>query len=389
MRTSLNSAPHRSSGFSLIEVMVGLMIGMLAVIAIMQVFAGAEGNKRTTTGGDDAQISGTIALYGLERDIREAGFGINSFNLLGCSLSYKTTADDASVTLDALAPVIINPPITVVPAGDAKTDTLLVFFGSPDGPTEGDLMSTTPSAGSYPVTTPDSFAVNDFVIAQPATRPATCALTLGKVTAKAASTLTVTPGDATGLTLGSVVFNLGRTLNIRAYAIRKGNLTMCDYSVNNCGDTAYITTLNSDVWVPVATNIVSLRAQYGKDTSGISTSQMTGVVDSFNQITPGTKDDESGLAVQCGWGRTLAVRLALVSRNVQYDKLEPTTAAPVWAGTTVTTASPVNATALTIDLSGDTDWTHYRYKTLQTTVPIRNVLWQDSQTALKGGASAC
>ena len=42
--------------------MVGLLIGMLAVILIMQVFANSEGSKRTTTGGDDAQINGSIVL---------------------------------------------------------------------------------------------------------------------------------------------------------------------------------------------------------------------------------------------------------------------------------------------------------------------------------------
>jgi type IV pilus assembly protein PilW len=51
-----------ASGFSLIEILVGLLIGMLSVIVIMQVFGVFEGNKRTTTGGDDAQINGTVAL---------------------------------------------------------------------------------------------------------------------------------------------------------------------------------------------------------------------------------------------------------------------------------------------------------------------------------------
>jgi type IV pilus assembly protein PilW len=369
--------------------MVGLLIGMLSVILIMQVFATSEGNKRTTTGGNDAQINGNIALYGLERDIRDAGYGLNSFNVLGCSLSYTTSGDTAGVTLTSLAPVSINPPAAQVPAGDPNTDTLLVVFANPNGPAEGDLINTAPSTGSYPVTTPAAFIVNDLVIALPAARPSPCALTLGKVTAKNASTLTVNPGDATGLTLGSVVFNLGQTLTVRAYAVRQGNLTVCDYAVNNCGSAAYAAPLNSNVWVPVATNIVSLRAQYGRDISGIAASQMTGVVGTFDQKTPGTAADTSGLAVQCGWARTLAIRLALVARSPQYDKDRVTQNAPTWAGTPVLTTSPTNPTALTITLSNDSDWEHYRYKTLQTTVPIRNVVWQGSQTTLEGGSGAC
>jgi type IV pilus assembly protein PilW len=53
----LKSSPH-TAGFSLVEIMVGLAIGMLAVIVILQVFALSEGRKRTTTSGGDAQSNG-------------------------------------------------------------------------------------------------------------------------------------------------------------------------------------------------------------------------------------------------------------------------------------------------------------------------------------------
>ena len=49
-------------GFSLVEIMVALVIGMLGIIVMMQVFAMFEAQKRTTTGGDDAISSGSIAF---------------------------------------------------------------------------------------------------------------------------------------------------------------------------------------------------------------------------------------------------------------------------------------------------------------------------------------
>ncbi|MCX7179106.1 MAG: prepilin-type N-terminal cleavage/methylation domain-containing protein, partial [Proteobacteria bacterium] len=57
-----------AQGFSLVEIMVGMVIGMLGIIVMMQIFALAEGQKRSTTGGGDAQNTGAIALYGLQRD---------------------------------------------------------------------------------------------------------------------------------------------------------------------------------------------------------------------------------------------------------------------------------------------------------------------------------
>ena len=46
---------RRVTGFSLIEIMVGLTIGVFGLIVMAQVFAIAEGQKRTTTGGADAR----------------------------------------------------------------------------------------------------------------------------------------------------------------------------------------------------------------------------------------------------------------------------------------------------------------------------------------------
>ena len=55
--------PHHSrhSGFGLVEIMVALVIGMLAAIVMMQVFALSEERKRTTTNGADIQ-SNTINI---------------------------------------------------------------------------------------------------------------------------------------------------------------------------------------------------------------------------------------------------------------------------------------------------------------------------------------
>ena len=74
-------SPHRpAAGFSLVEIMVGMVIGMLGLIIMMQVFSLSESQKRTTTGGGDAHSNGAIALFGLQRDLRQAGFGVSDPN---------------------------------------------------------------------------------------------------------------------------------------------------------------------------------------------------------------------------------------------------------------------------------------------------------------------
>ena len=349
---------HRAracAGFSLVELMVSLVIGMIGVVVMMQIFSVSEGYKRTTTGGDDAQNNGAIGLYGLQRDVRMSGQGSNSFtdnaaspaaySLIGCNVTLRP-----GVTINTLGPVTINH--ASIPAGDANTDTLLVFYGSGNDGPEGDRIESQPATNTYTLAgfaaaaSAPSMAVGDRVLAHPTPRPTPCNLSMESVTALAGSNVTVAAGVA-GMTAGAL-FNVGQNPRFVAYAIRSGSLTMCDYMVNNCGGV-----FTASHWVPLASNIVSLRAQYGRDTT---VGTMDGTVDAFDQTTPTNI---------CGWVRARAVRMALVARSAQLDKDAVTTAAPAWAG------SGTNA----VDLSADASWQNYRYKVFETIVPLRNVAW--------------
>lgn len=380
-------APHPQRGFSLVEVMVGLAIGMATVVIMMQMLLNSESMKRNATGGNDAQMNGTLALYTLERDIRASGYGISAFNILGCKLSYKT-GDGATVTVP-LAPTTINPDTTIVPAGDLNSDTLLVVYGNAGGSSEGDPLVSISTLGTYQVTTGSTFATDDIVVAQSSVRPTPCTLTTDKVQTVSGPTVTITPGVA-GLAVGSIIYNLGNAPVVHAYAVRSGSLTMCDYRAYDCSKTSYTSPLNSDVWVPVSGNIVALRAQYGRDMTNAS-GTMTGVVSTYDQTTPGSAADTSGISVFCGWTRTLSTRIGVVARSGSYDKSAPTTATPTWAGSTVVTAtSPTNPTAVAFDLSntatGSGEWKKFRYKTLETTIPLRNAIWQGGQATYQGGS---
>jgi type IV pilus assembly protein PilW len=370
------------TGMSLIELMIAMVIGMAAVIIMMQMLLNTDTAKRQTVGGNDAQIAGTIALFNLERDVRSAGFGINSDKLLGCELTLKTKTGSVDVTIP-LVPVTINRD-DKVPKGDANTDTLLVVYGSASESSEGDPLIAASSDTLYQVTTPGSFRMNDEVVVQRATRPAVCELlTLGRVsTAPAADDpgLKVLHGTA-GMPAGSIAFNLGH-LNVKAYAIRNGNLTACDYIDHDCGNAAQVN--NDAIWVPVASNIVSLRAQYGRDLNN-RPNKMTGKISDYNQWAA----DKLGVAVQCAWARTVAVRIGLVARGTAYDRtLTDDTGRPLkqvappppptWSGANSMSSSEPLDFDLSRSLVGD-DWRNYRYKAFETNVPLRNMIWQGDE----------
>jgi len=332
----MNPKLQHHRGFSLIELMVGIVIAMLAMIIVMQLFQNSEGARRTTTGGDDAQTTGAISLAILQRDLRQAGQGLLDPALLGCSLTI-----DGGRVIQNLSGFAINHPN--VAAGDANTDTLLIAYGDGDGSPQGDRILSQPNPTEYAMTTPSAFLPNDRVIATPATSAAACARLLDQVSGVPVN-LRVPVATGVAGSANGILFNLGLDPVFRAYAVRSGQLTSCNHRTHNCAETA------AGSWVPVAEGVVSLRAQYGHDT----TTPMDARVDEFNQTTPTTA---------CGWLKATGLRLVVVVRSGQLEKEAVTnsTNAPTWAG---------NAGA-PISLPGS-EWQRYRYKTLETVLPLRN-----------------
>ena len=362
-----------SAGFSLVEVMVAIAIGMLGIIVMMNVFSMFEGQKRTTTGGDDAISSGAVSLYGLQRNIQQSGWGFNAKEILGCSVTGLTSGGGAL----PLVPVTINS--ALITGHDDNTDTLLLVTGSSNGTVEGDVINSTAGA-VYSVHTPAAFAAGDQVVAVSQVWPATCNLTRTSVSSIDVPAGTVTLGTVAAFAVASQdrLFNLGAAPTVRAYAVRDGNLTVCNYNTSNCA--AVASNGNPDVWVPIANNVVSLRAQYGHDTT---VAPMDGVVDVWNQTVPTTA---------CGFVRASALRIALVARSSQPEKrldgnltgtAYVTPAAPLWAGSDAVSVGidATEAGLVAVNLSQSIfpvptvwpQWQDYRYKVFQTTVPLRNI----------------
>lgn len=327
------TAHRRVLGFSLVELMVGIVIAMAAVIVITQLFRVSEGQRRNTTGGDDAQTTGAIAMSLLQRDLRQAGQGFSNAQMLDCRLRLGNGR-----TITELVPAFINP--VGIPAGDDNTDVLLISYGSGWGAPEGSLINSQPSAATYAVAAPQAFQLGDRVVAAPQNRATPCVLDLTDLAAAPTATdVTVTLGVA-NVSNGSL-FNLGRTPRFVAYAVRSSRLTSCDFLTQDCTSAA------PTHWTEVSDGIVSLRAEYARDTSAARDA----AVDSYDQTSPNT---------WCGWSRVVGLRLVLVARSRHAEAADVPAVAPSWAG-----SAPITL--------NNSDWQRYRYKTFETTVPLRNL----------------
>lgn len=400
-----------AAGFSLVEVMVAMVIGLLGILVMTQVFSVFEGQRRTTSGGSDAITGGAIALNGVQRDIQQSGWGIGALQVIGCTVTGQWGIDGAltptgpNIALP-LVPVTINS--ALVPAGDPNTDTLLLVSGNSNGTVEGDIIKSVvagPPAG-FVVTSPTVFNAGDRLVAiTQAPQPVPCNQTLGVVGgASTATTVITTDTTAVASTVqGPRLFNLGPRPRVQAYAVRNGKLTVCDYTTNDCGaactvaDSPAGTTVGGSCnasWVQIASDIVSLRAQYGRDTTDGNpldpTISMDGVADVWDRNVANPLTPVSTIAAAntrtCGLVRISAIRLALVARSTQPEKapggVNVTAAAPTWAGSdaAAVAVNAANAAAVAIDLTLTRPstttwptWADFRYKVFETTIPMRNI----------------
>jgi len=366
-------------GLTLVELMVGLLIGMFATLMIANVLFSAEGYKRSTTNGSDAQVNGMLALYMLQRDMQMAGYGVAAIPAsLGCPISGK--AGSATLSAVTLAPVVITPGV------DGAPDSLTVLtsavpssgFSVPIIVSQNEL----PARTAFDVYSSIGVSAGDLMLAAPPTASTGGGVcSLFTVTSDAAAiTSTSIPLDtsvttnfpASGYPANSTLIDLG-TLGYRSYQIA---------NASNAGNPSLqVLDKLSGTATDVAPQIVMLRAVYGLDTANSPPSK----VNSYTNATPGN------------WQQVLTVRYVVVARSAQREKEVVTPGSSIlWdlgasataGGSGAATLASTIAVAcadgknhcLSITPPNPTgaaagEWQHYRYKIYDTVVPLRNVLW--------------
>ncbi len=337
------------NGFSLIEMLVGLAIGLITTLVITQAIIAYEGQKRGTSGSSEAQTSGSIALYMMQRGVQMAGYGLpiySSNSPLNCSNSNQTFDHDADTSTAemGISPVFIVDGGT----GAGASDTLTIRFG-------------TEQMGGFPVKVLDASTLNLGVD--------------NSLGCQGPDAATGRPGDVAVMVDGTTC-SLGQvaaipdtthiTLKAAAGAVSgakiacMGNWQETVYRINNGA--------LEENGTAIMANIVNMQVQYG-----ISTSASNNII---NQWVDATAGGEWEAPTVTNRNRIKALRIAIVARNGLLEKEDVVnvpckTGRCVWAGNDPAEAGKNSS----IDLTSDGNWKHYRYRVFETMVPIRNVIW--------------
>lgn len=358
----------RTCGVTLIELMVGLAIGLITTLAIAQILMFAEGQKRATTGGSDAQTNGSLALYTIQRDAQMAGYGLTTnLDVLGCEMRARYSGGGPAVNFTwTLAPVSIvdgasGAPDAVALLGSDKAYSVPVTV----------TVDHSQSGTGFFVKTGLGVAKGDLMLAVPSTIDASNWCSVFDVSQISGSNNLVHGTGSDGAWNQSGASSIFPVAGYPAgsYLINLGRLMIRTYSVS-ASQSLQVSSLDSATGLSVTDElfpqVVNLQAMYGKDTDG------NGAVDTYDNATPTTN---------AGWRQVLTARIVVVARSASYDKDEVTTTQPVWNfGSAVTVAGSAacgSNRCVTLEIDGLADWKHYRYKVFETVVPVRNMLWSN------------
>lgn len=367
----------KQSGFSLVELMVGLVIGLLATMVIMQVYSAFEGQKRSTTGTADAQTTGSVALYSLQREIQLAGYGLPLFDEqnspLRCAavptVDHDNSAGTPNIRLDAL---------DIIDGGAAPgaSDTVVVRYGTANG---GGAPTCVTSNGAvqpeYDVNSNMGCANGDVVM---------------MITGTNCFATTVDDNnlvDTKKITLKSS--DLGVSRGVCGPGVTKlsclGRWNEFTYQVDVAAAQLTRQAGNEAAPSPLADGIVNIQAQYGISITP-DNNQVVQWVEPVGAWASGAIGNTSA---NCDAGVSnrnciKAIRLAVVARNGLREKevvsngcSSITAANPTGlCAWDATSAAPlVVSSAPPIDLSNTADWNHYRYSVYETIIPLRNIIW--------------
>jgi type IV pilus assembly protein PilW len=381
-------------GVTLIELMVALVIGLIVSLAVYTVLVTYEGRKRTTTSVNDIDQTGSYASYMIDKSLRSAGTGFtgglnpkstssssNSLPLsaanytFGCllkaSLGATGLAPNAAVypAPFALAPKAMRlAPIVILDEAGTNGDVLMTMGGSGGLSESVNNLNAPPAAAALTLTNVAGFTAGDKMLLLGTNSSSALAGTACLVEqvvptfvqgtgttytvglANGANDYWVNPTTYPGITTTAIAFNLGKSPSFYMFGVGANN-----------------TLFRYDMLLPSGTNnpsqfadgIYSMQAIYGIGaTKGdLVWTAPTGEYASANLL-------DGSAAANLKLQNIKAVRIALIMRTSLPEKVAVSPAQlKVFEST-----GP--GTTLTVALTNP----NYRYRVVESTIPIRNAL---------------
>lgn len=411
---SISKSSIVAQGFSLVELLVSMGIGLIVTLAITTVLINNQKVQRTSTGVNDASQSGAHAALTLDRATRSAGSGFTQFRqAMGCVLNAsKGTPATQLLPLPATLPspfnnlgvagltrIVLAPAVIIAGGGANGSDQLVVMTGN-HAFSETPLQIQTASAtvNSVVVSNAMGLKANDMILVADQQAGSTCMVQQVGATPVLQQQVPMA-GDyfsSVGATRSLISFRniskdavsaaivpLGWMSNVAGTPDNPPNFMVYGVGTNETLFSYDLLQATGAAPVPIAESVVGMYALYGIGSITVSLSQVLAGTPQ-NPPVPLTWARATGaLSANTLWGATTqtaadavhasiqsikAIRVSLILRSPVEEK--PTTP-PVSPGQIVVFPDLPPALQTTISLTSAQQ--NFRYRVVDTVIPIRNL----------------
>ncbi len=378
----MNTAGRNQRGFSLIELMVTVVIGLVLTLAVSTILVGGEGRNRSLLASNDTTQTGTYVAALLDGTMRSAGSGYSNRwqEVFGCRLN--VTRDGAGVLPRAaawpapfasfearprLAPVLIGRG-----QSEGGSDVITVMRGNSGlGEMPLEVLALGPPLGLRNTL---GLAANDLLLLADGGND--CLLLQAGVPAAGSVLLTgagrfhTETGPERGLadfgppSASTVLVTLGNAGPAGGTPANAPQFTAFGVGADRTLFALDLLGIEGTVPLPLADGVMALRGVYGVDDNG------DGTLDLW--VDPGTAPWDAATlmdgseASRLNLARIVAVRLGMVLRSQRAERED---VAP--ASLTLFADLPVDVQQVQAIAAADR---RYRHRTVELTVPLRNVL---------------
>lgn len=334
---------HKQAGFNLIDLMIGMAIGLISLAAVTKIYIDFNNQKNISVATTAAQGNGAIALYMLEHDISQAGFGISGFS----ACDFDASSETINYYHNALASKLSTMPVRITEGVGTASDNITIQYAtSISGVPSTSLTTAQANFGDmFNVVNTAGFDVDSLIMTGTGSD---CTISEISAVNAAQNKIEHTGGDynsaalPAGATNGWIaavadekVLNIGRLIS-NTYSIDGNNLMLEPFGG-----------ADSDA----ANGIVFMKAQYGRDITN----------DNVNAV------DEWSYTAPTDNTQVIAIRIGLVSRSARQEA----TASVMADDIQVLDETNGSGNGIVYNIPDK----HYHYKLYRTTVPLRNVIW--------------
>jgi type IV pilus assembly protein PilW len=437
MTTPSTKRGCRARGFTLIEMMVALVVGMVVVLSVVAVQKAFENQRRTATSGTDLDNAGANAMSELDGLLRSAGSGFTQAytQTFGCQIyaskggasllptpvlgePFSNVLGAAGVPLSLggavrMAPVVIlpgNTDATQLNQGNGTSDVLMIMSGGGSAANLQTTFTAVPTATGLTLTGTAAFAANDIVLVMDTTQPtgpANCLIEQVAAGFTGGAGVTALPLSGTFYSDGTVpptAFSIeGAAVSLGNPAGNPPSFQVVGVASGNQLEAYDLLNIQSTTAVPIADNVMELHAVYLTQSAGGN--GYVGVSPTTVGYRPG--DLMAGtLAASTNLNNIKAVRIGLILKSplleqminvggiyqhvappsvTLFSDLSDGSGNPLAYTRVINSAAPkcnvpgaASANKHESNMTGGTPLAtceaDYRYRTVELTIPLRNPL---------------